>query len=138
VPETILLIDDDRRIAAALRIRLRAAGFDVVAASDGPSGLAAAEQHRPRAILLDIRMPGMNGFEVCRALKAREDLSDIPVIFLTANTKEKARESAHAAGASGFVSKPYDAKDVLAAIHTALAGAGSHGDLEESDGRKAG
>ncbi len=116
MPRKILHIDDEPAIAAALLVRLRAAGFDVASASDGPSGLDAAARERPDAILLDIRMPGMDGYEVCRRLKADAELSDIPVIFLTANAKDEARLEARNAGGDGFLSKPYEAQDVISGL----------------------
>lgn len=118
--ERVLIIDDERAIAHALTIRLKAAGYDVHWALDGASGLAAVVDWNPDVILLDIRMPDMDGFEVNRRLRARPQPSEIPVIFLSANVQESARQAALAAGAHAFLTKPYESKDVLAAIHSAL------------------
>jgi CheY-like chemotaxis protein len=71
-------------------------------------------------ILLDIRMPEMDGFEVNRRLRALPELDGMPVIFLSANVQESARQAALAAGAHAFLTKPYESKDVLAAIRSAL------------------
>jgi two-component system cell cycle response regulator len=109
----ILQIDDEPAISAALKVRLRAAGFEVFTASDGPSGLLAAASNTPEAILLDIRMPGMDGFEVCRRLKSDPAMCDIPVVFLSANTKEEARVMADEVGGAAFISKPYEAAEVV-------------------------
>ena len=86
---------------------------------DGRSGLAAVATHHPDAILLDIRLPDIDGFEVCRQLKSNLQLAQIPVIFLSANVKDEAKQTAYKVGGSTFLSKPYDAKDVLAAIEDA-------------------
>ena len=117
--ESVLIIEDERCVAQALTIRLRAHGYDVHWAPDGASGLAAMELH-PDVILLDIRMPEMDGFEVNRRLRARPEFSGTPVIFLSANVQESARQAALAAGAHAFLTKPYESKDVLAAIRSAL------------------
>ena len=118
--ERVLIIDDERFIAQALMLRLRAAGYDVRWAGDGASGLAAVAEWRPGVIVLDIRMPDMDGFEVNRRLRARPEHEGIPVIFLSANVQEAARQAALAAGAHAFLTKPYESKDVLAAIRSAL------------------
>jgi DNA-binding response OmpR family regulator len=118
--ERILVVDDERPIAQALAIRLRAGGYEVQCAFDGLSGVAAAVAWRPQAILLDIRMPDIDGFEVHRRLRAHPDLAGTPVIYLSANVQESARQAALAAGAQAFLTKPYESRDVLAAIRSAL------------------
>jgi two-component system, OmpR family, KDP operon response regulator KdpE len=118
--ERVLIIDDEKFIAQALMLRLGAAGYEVQWAPDGASGIAAVDHWRPDVILLDIRMPDMDGFEVNRRLRARPELSALPVIFLSANVQESARQAALAAGAYAFLTKPYESKEVLAAIRSAL------------------
>lgn len=120
MPRKVLIIDDERFIAQALTIRLRAAGYDVHWAFDGASGLAAAAGVQPEVVILDIRMPDMDGFEVNRRLRARPELAGTPVIFLSANVQESARQAAMAAGAHAFLTKPFESDDVLAAIRSAL------------------
>ena len=112
----ILIIDDEWTIQLALQARLSAHGFTVQLASDGPSGLLAAQQDRPDIILLDLRMPDMDGFEVLRRLRAAPETSSIPVIFLTANVQDTVKQQARSAGAAGFLTKPYESKDVVNAI----------------------
>jgi DNA-binding response OmpR family regulator len=116
----LLVVDDERFIAQALCVRLRAAGYEVHLVFDGTSGVAAAIQLRPDIIILDIRMPDIDGFEVNRRIKACPELVRTPVIFLSANVQESARQAAQAAGAHAFLTKPYEAKDLVAAIKTAL------------------
>ena len=116
----ILIIDDEQAIAGALRIRLSAVGYEVILASDGRSGLVEAENHRPDAILLDIRMPDMDGYEVCRHLKANPELASIPVIFVSANATETTRQKAYEVGGSVFISKPYEPKDIMDAIESVV------------------
>jgi two-component system OmpR family response regulator len=129
VRERGLIIDDERYIAQALMLRLRASGNDVQSACDGASGITAVSEWKPDVIMLDIRMPDMDGFEVNRRLRARPELAEIPVIFLSANVQESARQAALAAGAHAFLTKPYESKDVLAAIRNALDWSARTGDV---------
>jgi two-component system OmpR family response regulator len=129
VRERVLIIDDERYIAQALMLRLRASGNDVQSACDGASGITAVSEWKPDVIMLDIRMPDMDGFEVNRRLRARPELAEIPVIFLSANVQESARQAALAAGAHAFLTKPYESKDVLAAIRNALDWSARTGDV---------
>ncbi len=115
----VLLIDDDQAISAALTVRLRAAGHEIILAADGTSGIQRAEDHFPDVILLDIRMPGIDGYEVCRRLKANPQLSDIPVIFVSANATESTAQQAYEVGGWSFISKPYEPAAVLAVIESA-------------------
>lgn len=116
----VLIVDDDQLIAQALTVRLRAAGYVVRCVFDGTSGIAAAMECRPSVILLDIRLPDMDGFEVNRRLRACPSMNATPVVFLSANVQESARLIAMTAGAHAFLTKPYESKDVLAAIASAL------------------
>jgi len=77
----VLVVDDQIEMLEMLKIILTAAGFEVIPALDGASGLRSAYQNHPDAILLDIMMPGMDGFEVCRRMR---DLTEVPIIFVTA------------------------------------------------------
>ncbi len=116
----ILLIDDEFAITAALSVRLKALGHEVVTAADGLTGLEAASRHGPDVILLDIRMPDIDGYEVCRRLKEDDQLASIPVIFISANVRETARQLALEAGGAAFVPKPFEARDVVGAIDTVI------------------
>lgn len=113
----VLIIDDDRAITRLIAIWLEAAGYRPCLAFDGGQGLALAEVERPDAILLDIRMPDPDGFEVHARLKRSPALTNIPVVFLSANVQDTARKRALAGGASAFIEKPFDSRDVLAVVH---------------------
>jgi CheY-like chemotaxis protein len=118
--EKILVIDDDKDLALVSTLWVRAAGYQALMANDGVSGLAAAESFRPDVILLDIMMPGLDGFQVSRLLKNNPALAHIPIIFLSAKVQEVARREALAAGGKYFLSKPYEGKDLIEAIASAL------------------
>ena len=117
----ILLVDDDPGITKVMRIRLCAAGYELTVARDGYEGLEAAQRQRPDVVLLDIVLPGMDGFEVIRRLKTLPELSDVPVVFLSAHAQGAARHRTQAAGGACFLPKPYDAGQLMAVIE-ALAG----------------
>lgn len=120
--QRVLIIDDEWTIQLALKTRLVAHGFAVELAKDGPSGLAAAKREPPDVILLDLRMPEMDGLEVTQHLKATPETAEIPVIMLTANVQDTVRQQALNAGACDFLTKPYDPNAVLDAIRIATSG----------------
>lgn len=117
----VLIIEDEWAIARALCRRLGACGFEPHAALDGHSGIRIAREFRPDAILLDLRMPDMNGMEVLALLRADPDLAPIPVIVLTANAKDTTRQEAMAAGAAGFFAKPFEHEQIVAFLRSAIA-----------------
>lgn len=120
MPSRVLIIDDEWTIAKALSSRLGLSGFDARSAPDGVSGLRAAADFRPDAILLDLRMPDMDGFEVLRRLRADDALAHIPVIILSANVQDSVRQEAMASGAAAFFCKPYEHKQVIASLHRVI------------------
>jgi len=112
----VLFIDDDPGISAALSTRLRAHGYTVRVAGNGLQGLEEARRAMPDVIVLDIRMPGIDGLEVCRRLRAEDATRSVPVLFLSAEAREDIREAAAAAGGSHYLGKPFEAREVVAAI----------------------
>ena len=118
----ILVVEDDLKVTSALRIRLEAAGYQVVTAGDGFSGLKMTMTHQPNLILLDIMMPVGMGFSVAERLKDL-GLGDIPIIFITASKRAGLRKTAQQLGAAGFFEKPYDAGELLSAIGLILGAA---------------
>ncbi len=121
MPKKVLIIDDDHAIIAALTVRLRVAGHEVIQASSGQAGLAQAQAGLPDVIILDIRMPDIDGYEVCRQLKADPRLAAIPVIFVSANATETTSQEAYETGGAVFIAKPYEPKDILNAVESAAA-----------------
>ena len=122
---TILCVDDDPLVLEFSQAVLGARGYRVLTAPDGPTGLKATARERPALILLDIMMPGMDGFEVCRRLKADRALKAIPVIILTAVAERELNVRAFEAGAELALQKPADAATVLRTVEAALALAAS-------------
>ena len=116
----VLIVDDELdNLALALAI-LEDHGLELATARDGQEGLDVAWRLRPDLILLDIRMPGMDGFAVCRRLKADAVTRDIPVIFLSALDQIEDKAQGFAAGGVDYVTKPFDARELLLRVRTHL------------------
>ncbi len=113
---TIMLVDDTPANLQLLMELLREEGHRIVAFPDGPKALAAASVNPPDLILLDIRMPGMDGFAVCERLKADPALRDIPVLFISALDEVQDKVQAFAAGGADYVTKPFQAEEVHARV----------------------
>ncbi len=105
---TVLIVDDQPQSLEAMRDALLPLGFEVWQALDGASGLLLARERQPDVILLDVMMPGIDGFEVCRRLKADEETRLLPVVFLTGLDSRDARLKGLEAGATDFLTKPFD------------------------------
>jgi CheY-like chemotaxis protein len=115
---TILLIDDDREIVFGTSLRLRAAGYQTLAAYDGDEGCQAAARHHPDAIVLDVRMPRLDGLAALVWLRNCGDTKEIPIVMVSASLVDQ--HAALDSGARFFLSKPYQAKTLLAALSQAM------------------
>jgi DNA-binding response OmpR family regulator len=104
---TVLVADDDADILRIVELNLRLEGFEVVTARDGPDALAKAVAVRPDLVLLDVRMPGIDGYTICARIRADSSLAAIPVIIVTANYGAAEGEAARRAGADDFLVKPF-------------------------------
>ena len=107
MPKKILIVDDEPVVVTLLKIRVESRGFLVETAHDGASGLEKAKTWQPDFILLDIVMPGMDGFETCRRLKAMKETAHIPVVLFTAVQETQLEALAQKAGAAKVVQKPF-------------------------------
>ena len=117
----ILVIEDDPDIAMSLRLKLeRDGGFEVVTATDGAAGLKLAVDRPPDLVLLDLNLPGLDGFEVCRLLRGAPATASTPVIMLTARISESDRVAGLDLGADDYISKPFSPKEALARIRAVL------------------
>ncbi len=121
MPKKILIIDDDRAIAQLTSLWMKAAGYETDLAFSGEGGLEKAQADPPDLILLDIRMPDIDGFQVQAGLNKSPSLADVPVVFLSANVQEDVRNAALLAGACAFIAKPYESKDIVDVVQRALA-----------------
>jgi signal transduction histidine kinase len=117
---TILIVDDRPANLGVVVDSLDESGFRVVVAQEGREALERADYVKPDLVLLDVSMPGMDGFEVCRRLKSREGTRDIPVIFMTARTETEDKVAGFAAGGVDYVTKPLQVQEVIARVNTHL------------------
>ena len=116
--EKILIADDEQEIRELLDNFLTGQGYEVVLASDGNQALQLASEENPQAIILDIKMPGLDGLEVCKRLKEKEQTRLIPVIVITGFEDNKIE--ALNLGADDFVNKPFDMAEISARVKSAL------------------
>jgi len=108
----VLVADDDRDILDLVALRLEGAGYAVVTASDGEEALRLARERRPDLAILDVMMPKLTGYDVTEALRADDGTRDVPIILLTARVQESDLNRGFEAGATDYVRKPFDARDL--------------------------
>jgi len=124
----VLIIDDNKSLVVVAARVLEKEGYDVSTAFDGVEGVAKAQTERPDLIILDIGMPGTNGYEVCRELKMDPNTANIPVVFLSSKGNLNEREGpsaiglkevklAYSLGATNFIHKPISARELIAAVN---------------------
>ncbi len=118
---TILVVDDAPPNVKLLRLILKDAGYRVLEASSGPEALETLRREKPDAMVLDVRMPGMTGYEVCKEIRHDPEFAALPVIMVTALSLAEERIKGIEAGASDFISKPFNKKELLARIQSSLA-----------------
>ena len=118
--QTILYIEDNEYNRKIVRQLLGRTGYRLVEAVDGEAGVAAAFAAVPDLILMDVQLPRMSGLDATRILRADERTKDIPIIVITSFAMSGDRERATAAGASGYVAKPYSPRELLALIRQVL------------------
>ena len=116
----ILVVDDEALLRAMLRDALEEAGYAVVLAENGRDGIASAKADRPDCILLDVMMPGLDGYETCAAIKADPDLADIPVLLISATTDLRVVDRAEQVGAAEVLPKPVPMEQLQQALAFAL------------------
>ena len=112
----ILIVEDEANIVDILAFNLKREGYEIMEAMDGATGLELALEHNPDLILLDLMLPGMNGFEVCRRI--RETGSTIPVLMLTAREEEADKVMGLELGADDYITKPFSMRELLARVKT--------------------
>ncbi len=109
----ILVADDEQDIRDLLGFTLKFAGHEVVTASNGEEAFQLAQKEKPELVLLDVRMPRMNGYEACRLMKADPALKDIPVMFVSAWGQDSEINHGLEAGAAGYIVKPFEPSQII-------------------------
>lgn len=116
----VLVVDDEPIIGVILRLAFDAKGHETVMAGDGRTGIEMATDEHPDAIVLDLMMPGVNGYDVLHEVRRSDGLGDVPVLVLTAVTLSRDRERCLLEGADAVMTKPFDPRDVADAVDALL------------------
>jgi DNA-binding response OmpR family regulator len=119
-PAHVLVVDDDPVIVRLLELNFRLGGFRVSSAGRGDQAVERAIEVSPDAIVLDVTMPGIDGYEVCRRLRDEHDLHDVPVVLLTAHAEDEKLSRGGALGIVAYVTKPFDPEELVATVRDAL------------------
>ncbi|HAM38201.1 MAG TPA: hypothetical protein DCP53_02210 [Elusimicrobia bacterium] len=112
----ILAVDDDITTLGLLEFLLKRHNYDIITCSNGSEGIKAAQQLKPKVIILDVMMPGMDGIEVCKKLRALSETANIPILFLSALGQDIEVMRGLMAGSDGYIVKPFEPEDLLSQI----------------------
>lgn len=129
--EKILIVEDEKDILELIAFNLECTGYTVFKASNGEEGVEIVKKHLPDLILLDLMMPGIDGFDVCRTLKQNKNTKNIPIIMLTARGEDTDIVSGLELGAEDYITKPFSPKILIARIRTVLRRLNETGDVGE-------
>lgn len=116
----ILVIEDEKELVEMVQLRLEANGYDIIIAHDGQEGLNKAKKEKPDLIILDLMLPKIDGYKVCRMLKFDEKYKKIPIILFTARAQESDKKMGEEVGADAYITKPFEPKVLLAKISELL------------------
>jgi CheY-like chemotaxis protein len=116
----VLIVDDSQTARSVIKVYLVGQNLEFVEASDGTSGLEAARLRRPDVIVVDLKMPGMDGFSFCRTARTTVKLSKTPIILLTGSKQDEVKQEAFKAGADHFMTKPIDGAELARCIMSCL------------------
>jgi len=116
----ILLVDDEHDLVHVVEFRLKSAGYEIITAYDGQEALDKARSEKPDLIILDLMLPKIDGYKVCRTLKFDDKYKNIPVILFTAMAQETDKKMGDEVGADAYATKPFDPKVLLGKIEELL------------------
>ncbi|MBU0574156.1 MAG: response regulator [Candidatus Margulisbacteria bacterium] len=120
--QKIMVVDDEKEVQDVLQTRFEALGYDVVIAENGEEALEKVKTDKPDLIILDIKMPKLDGYGVCRNLKGDKDFKDTPIVMLSVKAMEKDREIGLKCGAEAYITKPFDPKKLVDTVKSLLSG----------------
>ena len=120
MPHTILIVDDEPNIVVPLQFLMEQNGYSVIVAQSGEEALEAVSKYRPALILLDIMLPGIDGFEVCEIVKLNPEWKDIKIIFLTAKGRDVDIAKGMVLGADEYITKPFSNKQIVESVKRLL------------------
>src|SRR3989442_6982377 len=116
----VLIVEDEQGVVHLLRARLEPEGFQVIAAYDGQAGLRAVTEARPDLLILDLTLPGLDGFEICRRIRRQPESARLPILVLSGRTEEVDKVVLLELGADDYVTKPFSPKELVARVKTLL------------------
>ena len=116
----ILIVDDEKDIVETLSFMLKAKGFECICAYDGEEGLNLAKNINPDLVILDVMMPKINGYKICRLLKFDNKYKNIPIIMITARSQDEDKIIGEETGADEYITKPFNVDDVVAKVKSYL------------------
>lgn len=119
--QRILIVEDDDNILISLKFLMDSCGYETHACGNGRDALAAAAAFRPHLVLLDIMLPGLDGYEICRALRAADDHAQTRIVVLSAKGRDAEIARAYELGADAYITKPFATRDVTATVRRLLA-----------------
>jgi len=119
-PKKILIVDDEMDLVETLRFPLEMEGYNVLVSYNGEDGLHQARKEKPNLILLDLMLPKLDGYKVCRLLKFDERYKHIPILMLTAKTQERDKTMGMETGANEYLTKPFEMDDLLKKVKSYL------------------
>ena len=131
-PLLVLIVDDEDMIRSLLRLTLVRAGYEVTEAETGEEGISIVREQKPDLVLLDVMMPGMDGYAVCQQIRQDPAVGDIPVIMLSARKDPRSRQEGRRAGATYYLTKPWVTDELLWHVNEALKRPERHSNLGTS------
>ena len=118
--EKILIVDDEEHIVELLKFNLQSAGYEVMEANNGIDALKIANENKPSLMLLDLMLPGMDGFDVCKEIKRNNEMKNTSIIMLTAKGEELDKILGLELGADDYITKPFSVRELLARVKAVL------------------
>ena len=122
MPKKILIIEDDRSTARLTEYTLQQAGYEAIVVSDGFDGLRKALSDYPDLVILDIMLPGLDGYEICHRLRQKPETANTPVLMISAKSRQDDKDIGLKMGADEYLTKPVDPAEILAKVEALLAG----------------
>ena len=119
-PPSVLIVDDEPNIVLSLQFLMKKTGFEVRTAKDGEEAMAEISRAAPDLVLLDVMMPKIDGFSICKQIRANPEWKDMRIIMLTARGRDVEREKGLALGADDYITKPFSTKDAIARVEAVL------------------
>ncbi|MCX7911683.1 MAG: response regulator [Dehalococcoidales bacterium] len=132
----ILIIEDDPAIARLVDYTLKRAGYEVSRAANGLEGLRKAQSEAPDLIILDVMLPGLDGFEICHRLRSDPKTTDLPILMFSAKAQEADKSTGKKVGADDYLTKPADPAEIVNRVNRLLAAKGKNSPNEEKLGEK--